>query len=148
MPKDPNRVNHRGAQGLFDDIDDVSHAEEHELQDASRRAAAKEAKRAQRIARGKPAESKLSCLFAKVLSKRDKKDDGFEHFEDGIVSESITVTPEIKVTVPETKGYRYRDWDTGAVESPWLRECGMIRVKSNEPGGCRIVAKPFLLKDN
>ena len=152
MTKSAQRVTHRGAHGLFDDIDEGSHSEAHELhhvQKTSRRHQTnKEARMAERIARGKPAESKLSCLFAKVLPRSDRKD-GFERFDDEKEdpSQGITITVNGNAMPGESPMYQNRVWDIGAVESPWLKECGMIRVKSNSPGGCHIVAKPFILRD-
>lgn len=114
---------------------------------------------AERIARGKPAESKLSHLFAKVLHRTDKKE-GFERFDDENedLSKGIAIAVNGQVMLGEApmyqnRGevpnmYRNRGWDTGAVESLWLKECGMIRVKSDNPGGCHIVAKPFILRDS
>lgn len=102
---------------------------------------------AERIAQGKPAESKLSCLFAKVLPRRD----GFERFDDEKedLPKGITIALNGEAITEEIPVYlNYRGLDTGAVESPWLKECGMIRVKSDNPGGCHIVAKPFIVRDN
>ena len=143
MAKDAHRVTHRGAHGLFDDFDEVH--ELHHVQKTSRR----EVRMAERIARGKPAESKISCLFAKVLPRNDKRD-GFERFDNGKedLSKGIAIVVNGKAISGEDPVYQNRGWDTGAVESPWLKECGMIRVKSDNPGGCHIVAKPFILRDN
>lgn len=152
---------HRGARGLFDDMDDASPNEAHEMHNVEkmkrrqREQMNKEAKRAQRLAMGKPAESKLSYLFTRAFSKNDKKDDDVDEFEPS-ANEKENFPPRVAVATgakamvmagETAKYHRNREWDTGAVESPWLKECGMIRVKSNNPGGCHIVAKPFILKD-
>lgn len=45
---------------------------------------------------------------------------------------------------PETPEPVYTGEDIDAVDSPWLRECGMVRVKSDDPGGCHIVPKSVI----
>ncbi|KAJ4364556.1 hypothetical protein N0V83_009152 [Neocucurbitaria cava] len=48
---------------------------------------------------------------------------------------------------PETPEPVYTGEDVDAVDSPWLRECGMVRVKSDDPGGCHIVPKSVVQKN-
>ena len=48
---------------------------------------------------------------------------------------------------PATPDQVYHAEDVDAsVDSPWLRECGMVRVKSEGKGGCHIVSKTDIEK--
>jgi hypothetical protein len=50
------------------------------------------------------------------------------------------------VRKPPTPEPLYTAEDMDPVESPWLRECGMVKVKSKDPGGCHIVPKSVIQK--
>jgi len=53
----------------------------------------------------------------------------------------------IIVRRPATPDQVYHAEDVDAsVDSPWLRECGMVRVKSEGKGGCHIVSKTDIEK--
>ncbi|CAO2653610.1 Nn.00g030210.m01.CDS01 [Neocucurbitaria sp. VM-36] len=51
------------------------------------------------------------------------------------------------VRKPETPEPVYTGEDVDATDSPWLRACGMVRVKSDDPGGCHIVPKSVIQKN-
>ena len=48
---------------------------------------------------------------------------------------------------PKTPDPVYQDKDVQPVDSPWLRECGMVKVKSKNPGGCHIVSKTIIQRE-
>jgi hypothetical protein len=153
-PRRPRKVTHRGSHGLFDDrdnTDEMAHANAHEMHQVQTRQLGeqntKDAKVARRIARGKPAESRLECFVARVFARHDKKSDNFEDGDEKEedLSERIMVGARGKSMVEEDSVYQPRD---SAADSLFLKECGMVRVKGNVPGGCLIVPRNFLLRDD
>lgn len=48
---------------------------------------------------------------------------------------------------PSTPEPVYTTEDVDSVDSPWLQECGMVRINSDDRGGCHIVPKESIQKD-
>jgi hypothetical protein len=56
-------------------------------------------------------------------------------------------TQYVVVKKPAMSEPVYTAEDIDPVDSPWLRECGMVRVKSDDGGGCHIVPKSCIRKN-
>jgi hypothetical protein len=172
MPTDQHGMTHTGAIGLFDDDDErdavTERSERHErkrleskIRRRERRAdrqKRKEAKAADQEAKGRPkllrAPSWIENLFGgrKDLSSepatgrfvgntdKDRSDQS---------DMSIRVTTEyVVIRRPPTPQPEYTTDDIDPTDSPWLRECGMVRVKSDNDGGCHIVPKSSIQKSD
>ncbi|KNG46818.1 DNA binding protein [Stemphylium lycopersici] len=128
----------------------------------------KEAKIARRIAAGKPPESRMSELLERVFGARRKGDGGslnaeeeamrrieaekLEEGEEGGVWEGNRSSGRARISysivrISKMPDPAYRDNDVQPVDSPWLRECGMVKVKSSNPGGCHIVSKTIIQRE-
>ena len=187
MPKDSSGVRHTGAQGLFDDVDEMAQIaqiaqiaqraaaantdayEMHGVQSRARRdqwyAGDKEATVGRRMAW----DSRVSRFFGKITGKKAEDDD-----EDGtkdLVANMVAMAGGIaagvgggsqqnhnrggggSVSYSIARGahgheHMCREGEVEALESPWLKECGMVRVKSSVPGGCQIVSKNMFQRDD
>ncbi|KAF1850623.1 uncharacterized protein K460DRAFT_327680 [Cucurbitaria berberidis CBS 394.84] len=155
MPTDVHGQHHAGSLGLFDDDAEndnaIARAERHEhdhLESVIRRHKRREKrqfrkdqKAAERAAQGK---SKLPWPISWVGKLfgggKDLSPDA------GRVPESAR-SEYVIVRRPETPEPVYTGEDVDPVDSPWLRECGMVRVKSDDPGGCHIVPKSVIQKN-
>tara|TARA_R110002003_G_scaffold105_3_gene8744 strand:- start:15825 stop:16346 length:522 start_codon:yes stop_codon:yes gene_type:complete len=171
MPTDQHGVTHAGALGLFDDVDEnnaaAERSERHErecletvIRREHRRAGRqhrKEAKAARREIRGRSIPSWPASWFGKVLhgGKHSSHDSGSSKLDNGASGdeEKDTVRGRIRLTTeyvvvprPVTPDPVYTAEDIDPVDSPWLRECGMVRVKSDDNGGCHIVPKSSIQK--
>jgi len=106
----------------------------------------REEKRALRVAQGKVAEGWFGRIFGggKCGAKdtcggggsSSSSGDGEEERGQGqkkIVEYKI-------VRRPTTLEADWKVEDVQVVDSVWLQECGMVRVKSGNPGGCHIVS--------
>ena len=127
-----------------------------------------EKKAAKRTAAGKAAgskpQSKIIGLLGRVFGGRipattvggsavsggvgdDGGGDGCDG-EEGVKKVERVKRPGYKIVRrPVTPDQVYHAEDVDAsVDSPWLRECGMVRVKSEGKGGCHIVSKTDIEK--
>jgi hypothetical protein len=57
-------------------------------------------------------------------------------------------TEYVVVRRPPTPELAYTADDIDPTDSPWLRECGMVRVKSDDAGGCHIIPKSSIQKSD
>ncbi|KAH3960667.1 hypothetical protein HBI24_201040 [Parastagonospora nodorum] len=148
MPTDEHGQTHAGAIGLFDDADEYAattlrseRRERRELEAQIRRherSAGRQHRKEVRTAQGK---SKLPSWLAKIFRIDEKRGD------DG--DRTITVTEEwIVARRPVTPEPEYTAQDIDPADSLWLRECGMVRVKSDDAGGCHIVPKSSVKKSD
>lgn len=148
MPTDEYGQTHAGTIGLFDDADEHAattlRAERRERQDLEsqirhfERRAGRQHHKEVRAAEGK---SKLPLWLAKIFRTDKKPSDGGDR--------AITITEEwIVVRRPVTPEPEYTAQDIDPVDSLWLRECGMVRVKSDDAGGCHIVPKSSVQKSD
>jgi hypothetical protein len=163
MPTDQHGMTHAGAIGLFDDDDErdaiTERSERHErrrlgskIRRHERRADRQERKEAKAADQEAKARSKLlrapswiETLFGgrKDLSGNTDKDQSDQS------DMSIRVTTEyIVVRRPPTPRPEYTVDDIDPTNSPWLRECGMVRVNSDDGGGCHIVSKNNIQKSD
>jgi len=125
-----------------------------------------EKKAAKRAAAGKAAglkpQSKIVGLLGRVFGGRvpttviggpagsvegNKGGDDSEG-EEGVKKVERVKRPGYKIVRrPATPEQVYHAEDVDAsVDSPWLRECGMVKVKSEGAGGCHIVSKTDIEK--
>jgi hypothetical protein len=176
MPKDPHGQAHTGTYGLFDDPDELAQTtareEAHEihrlqgqirrLERRDRRLDRKEEKAAKRVAAGKApkSKSKISSLLGRVFGRGSTgsrntvgfestayRDDDAEDKDDLRKKVERVKRPGYKIVRrPVTPEQVYHAEDVDAVDSPWLRECGMVKVKSEGAGGCHIVSKSDIEK--
>jgi hypothetical protein len=125
---------------------------DHKEARADRRLDRKREKAAKRVAAGKPPKSKIHTFLGKIFGGTDVGDsdeavrlvgeDGVKErkrrrgkrAEYAIVRKSKTLEPV------------YYAEDVDPVDSPWLRECGMVKVQSKDSGGCHIVPKCSIQK--
>lgn len=162
MPTDHHGMTHAGTISLFDNDDEYDaimkrneHYERQHLESVIRRherredrQQRKDAKAADRAGKGIPelprAVSWMARLFRQgkepVLElKGTKNKDGVE----------IPVAIEYMVVRrPDSPEIVYTAEDIAPVGSPWLRECGMVRVISDDAGGCHIVPKSSIQKND
>ncbi|KAL1795906.1 hypothetical protein ACET3X_006130 [Alternaria dauci] len=169
MPKDPHGQAHTGTYGLFDDPDELAQAtareESHEIhrlegqirrqKRRDRRLDRKDEKAAKRAAAGKESKSRISSLFGRFFGIKDSESShepgrslGSDD-EDGDVKKSARKPEYIIVRRPVTpkRVYHAEDVDT-SVNSLWLNECGMVKVKSDDVGGYHIVSKTEIEKSD
>lgn len=169
MPTDPTGQPHTGNHGLFDDASETARttalAERHEISRLEgqirhqkrrdkrlKRKQEKETNTTHQLPHFKRSESKLHVLLGKFFGDREHiRDDGSlgeekegeggstERKREGTVEYTIVRRPVAPDTI-------YRAEDVDPVESLWLRECGMVKVKSGDPGGCHIVPKSVIEK--
>jgi hypothetical protein len=173
MPTDKHGVTHAGTIGLFDDEEQenyvsVERSERHEiehLQSQIRRHDRREERKdrreqraANRAAKGK---SKLSWSISWMGKVFDGGKDlspepspakpvvGTSQGGNNDPVKKIRVKTEwVVVRKPPTPEPVYTAGDIDPVDSPWLRECGMVRVKSDDAGGCHIVPKSSIQKND
>lgn len=163
LPPRPTRqrkISHRGASGLFDDIDERSYRDAHEMHQvqspqSGTHQSAKEERAARRLAMGKPAESRFEGFVARVFTKQSRKgaeaeievDEGKEG-GDG----RSEIEKRGKSIVEEATIYQQKEAAAAAAaaasDSLFLRECGMVRVQANAPGGCIIVPRNFVYRED
>ncbi|KAJ6283361.1 hypothetical protein J3E71DRAFT_195352 [Bipolaris maydis] len=159
LPPRPTRqrkISHRGAGGLFDDTDERGYRDAHEmhqvqsLQNGGLQSARGE-KAARRVAMGKPAESRFEGFVAKVFMRQSRKAAGVAEGKEMDDERSETET-QGKSTAEEAAIYQQKG--TAAVaaaaapDSLFLRECGMVRVQTNAPGGCIILPRNFVYRED
>jgi hypothetical protein len=172
MPTDRHGVTHAGTLGLFDDDDEnyisVERSQRHEiehLQSQTRRherredcKERRELKASSRAAKGK---SKLQWpmswigkVFARGKSSSPKTSPvrpvgGTDQGGNNEPARERRVKTEwVVVQKRPTPEPVYTADDIDAVDSPWLRECSMVRVKSDDPGGCHVVPKSSIEKND
>jgi hypothetical protein len=175
MPKDPQGQAHTGTYGLFDDPDELAQTtareEAHEihrlqgqirrLERRDRRLDRKEEKAAKRVAAGKAPKykSKISSFLGRVFGSGRRSSSSIggpdvpsRHGDSDEDNEEMKKVERVKrpgyriVRRPVTPEQVYHAEDVDAVDSPWLRECGMVKVKSEGAGGCHIVSKTDIEK--
>jgi hypothetical protein len=166
MPKDPHGQAHTGTYGLFDDPDELAQTrareEAHEIhrlegqirrqERRDRRLDRKEEKAAKRVASRKTPRSNLSSLFGRVFGGKGSESTHKPAVPPGNDDEDETL--EKKFSRPEYKIVRrsatpepvYHAEDVDTVDSSFLRECGMVKVKSDGVGGCHIMSKTEIEK--
>jgi hypothetical protein len=167
MPTDLHGVTHAGTIGLFDDPDETAtaraHADRYEIKDkekAIRRVLRKQRKDEKREASHSPqrlnSKPKLSrpaswfgTLFggSKDVSPERTPSRLVEKVKDRRKSSPMPQGWEV-VRKPATPELVYTAQDVDPVDSPWLRECGMVRVTSGDAGGCHIVPKSRIEKSD
>jgi hypothetical protein len=57
------------------------------------------------------------------------------------------IAEDVVVRRPELREPVYTAQVVDVIDSLWLRECGMVRVKSDDAGGCHIVPKSNIQED-
>jgi hypothetical protein len=176
MPKDPSGQTHTGTYGLFDDPDEIAtttaHAENNELHQlegvirreerhdrhldrkeerVDQRLDRKAAKAAKRVAAGKPPKSRIHSFLGNVFGGRDDVADGDEavRLVAGDTRKERRRGKRAEYTIvkkPKTPEPVYYADDVIPIDSPWLRECGMVKVKSKDVAGCHIIPKISIQK--
>lgn len=175
MPTDPHGQTHTGTYGLFDDPDELAQTtareEAHEIhrlegqirrqERRDRRLDRKEEKAAKRTAAGKAAkstsQSKIVGLFGKVFGGNKTPSTvggpavsvgiGDGSYGEGVKKVERIKRPEYKIVRrPATPDQVYHAEAVDAVDSPWLRECGMVKVNNEGAGGYHIVSKTDIEK--
>ncbi|EUC46053.1 hypothetical protein COCMIDRAFT_4798 [Bipolaris oryzae ATCC 44560] len=161
-PTSQQKVSHRGASGLFDDTDERSYRDTHEMHQVQSpqggaHQSAKEERVARRVAMGKPAESRFGGFVTRVFTKQSRKEAGVdaeaEEGKEGDDERSETET-QGKSIIEEAVIYQQKEAAAAAAaaaaasDSLFLRECGMVRVKMNVPGGCIIVPRNFVYRED
>ncbi|KAI8941607.1 hypothetical protein NX059_002822 [Plenodomus lindquistii] len=160
---DARGAQHCGSTGLFDDPDEIEAAaqrrEHHELryheaqirrmQQWDARDRLKQKKEERRVAQGKSPKPWYSKMFGKSKEQKGEVGSAGSGAAD---DEKIRETSA--GTAPRGRGYEYvivrrrptpeaiyTENDVDDVESAWLEACGMVRVMSDDRGGCHIVPK-------
>lgn len=169
MPTDVHGQIHAGSLGLFDDDSEydvvTARAERRErerLESMIRRNVRREKRRLrkdQKIARQAAQKSaKLPRLVSwfldlfgakeahSVAAAPSKPSGTYYRIEEEREGYSLGVPPMgiddyVIVRRPESPGLIYTAEDIDPVDSPWLMECGMVRVRSNEAGECHLVPR-------
>ena len=89
-------------------------------------------------------DSTSKAVFAKPISeKEDDSDEAKTAKMPTVIAAEWTV-----VRRPSTPDAVYTAQDVDPVDSPFLRECGMVRVVSDDAGGCHIVPKSTIQKND
>ncbi|KAH7084328.1 hypothetical protein FB567DRAFT_593800 [Paraphoma chrysanthemicola] len=173
MPTDQHGVTHAGALGLYDDADETMaadqrlerHQREHlgtvirREQRRVRRQHRKEANTPKSEAEGRSVLLRPRSWLEKALHREHHSRIESSPLklgeEDGTGGDKKPAKGQIKVTTeyvvvrrPATPEPTYTAEDIDPIDSPWLRECGMVRVKSDDCGGCHIVPKNSIHKNN
>jgi hypothetical protein len=155
-------MTHTGTIGLFDDDDEydavMKRNERHERQHLESvvrrqerhesRQQRKEAKAADGAAKGKPELSRPASWIARLFhrGKEPALQPKSTRNKDG---DEISITTEyVVVRRPSTPEIVYTAGEIDPVDSPWLRECGMVRVISDDAGGCHVVPKSRIQKND
>lgn len=155
MPKDHHGVTHAGSLGLFDDEDEnaasTARAESHEIVRLERKMGRRE-RQQRRKASGKPEFphgmawlGKIKIFSGSSSSSSTSIDRIHGKYAEKQQDESEEKQFEV-VRRPATPEPVYKAQDVDPVDTPWLRECGMVRVKSDDAGGCHIVPKSTISK--
>jgi hypothetical protein len=156
MPRDRHGVLHAGSLGLFDDPDELdaarARAERHErehLELLIQRQIRREARQFRKDLKTAESASQLPWPIS-WLSRLFGGGKDTTPVPDGDEVKKVREIHEPMVYVivrrPETPELVYTEDDVDHVDSPWLEECGMVRVRSKDPGGCHIVSKSRILK--
>lgn len=171
MPTDHRGQTHAGTIGLFDDDHETAAtnacAGRHELEDIdkvirreerrARRRLRKEEKASQSETDGKASVSRPSSWLHRLFSSGKNSSSGFENTKlidkasDDDEKKSgkmpiCTATEWAVMRRPVTPDAVYTAQDVDSVDSPFVRECGMVRVKSDDAGGCHVVSKSSIQK--
>lgn len=165
MPTDRHGITHAGALGLYDDDDEYDAAmrrmERHERERLAseirrqERLAAKEHRQAMKAARrdNEPPSrlpkqiARLGKLFSSKSGESSASQGKCEDVKRSEPPKSSQHDPEVPpsgfivVRRPSTPEPVYTMDDVDPIDSPWLDECGMVRVITNDISGCRIVPK-------
>jgi hypothetical protein len=171
MPTDKHGVTHAGTLGLFDDDEEnytsVERSERHEIEHLQSqirrhercedRKERRELKAADRAAKGKSKLTWPMLWFGKVFGGAKELSPepsvvsphgGQSQGDDELVRDIHVKTEWVVVRKPPTPEPVYTADDIDPVNSPWLRECSMVRVKSDDPGRCHIVPKSSIEKND
>jgi hypothetical protein len=171
MPTDKHGVTHAGTVGLFDDDGEnytsVERSERHEIEHLQSqirrhercedRKERRELKAADRGAKGKSKLQWPMSWIGKVFggdkdlspdSSSARPGDGKGQGGNEPVRDICVKTERVVVRKPPTPEPVYTADDIDPVDSPWLGEYGMVRVKSDDPGRCHIVPKSSIEKNN
>jgi hypothetical protein len=172
MPTNQHGITHAGTIGLFDDPDETAasnaHIERHEIRGLEK-VIRRENKRVLRKRRKdekrkdeksphhnpdkKPKLSRPASWFgtlfggSKDVSPERTPSRLVEKVKDRRKSSPMPQGWEV-VRKPATPEPVYTAQDVDLVDSPWLRECGMVRVTSGDAGGCHIVPKSRIDKSD
>jgi hypothetical protein len=157
MPTDTHGVTHAGSLGLFDDVDETfaaaARSERHERENLES-AICRHERRAGRQYRKAAKTPWHTSFFGKLFgghkdhnTEQVSVEGGLVEVKDSSDEESDNDGFEI-VRRPEMPEKIYSAEDIDPVNSPWLRECGMVRVRSDDAGGCHIVPKSRIGKDD
>jgi hypothetical protein len=169
MPTDAHSQAHTGTYGLFDDPDEfaqvTSREEAHEIQRLQgqirrqkrrdRRLDRKDEKAAKRAAAGKESKSRITSLFGKFFGVKSSESihepaqpvDSDDEDRQVNKSDGKPAYMIVRRSVTPKKVYHVEDVDT-SVNSLWLSECGMVKVKSDDVGGYHIVSKTDIEKSD
>jgi hypothetical protein len=175
MPTDVHGITHAGTIGLFDDDDEnaasLARAERHEIQGLEKyircrerrsRKLRKENKAADGLSPESSGRAKLSRSaswfghllnggkehspeLAPILSSDEKHDNDDKKIPEIRVEDTAEWAI---VRRPEAPAQVYTAQDVDPVDSPFLRECGMVRVVSDDASGCHIVPKSRIEKND
>jgi hypothetical protein len=172
MPTDKHGVTHAGTRGLFDDEQEnyvsVERSERHEiehLQSQVRRHERREDRKerreqraADRAAKGNSKPPWPVSWIGKIFGEgKDLSPEPSPAKPVGGTSQGGNNDPAKEIRVkrgwvvvrkPPTPEPVYTADDIDPVDSPWLRECGMVRVRSDDVGGCHIVPKSSIQKND
>jgi hypothetical protein len=156
MPTDHHGQTHSGAISLFDDPDEhatsIERSERHErerLESAARRLDRRSNRQYRKDVEAAEGKSKVPSWLIRLFGKKTEPKSEEEKRTEG---RKKTAIPEpmkyIVVRRPATPEPVYTAEDIDPVDSPWLRECGMVRVRSDDAGGCHIVPKSSIQKND
>jgi hypothetical protein len=163
MPTDAHGVTHAGALGLFDDFDEnaaaIARSERHACENLETAIRRHERRAGRQHRRNFKATKRQAAGKSKLLWPilwLEKLFGGGKDL-DPIVPTSRPAEGHGKIQECEASGFTvirkpstpepaYTAQDVDPVDSPWSRECGMVRVKSDDVGGCHIVPKSSLQK--
>ncbi|KAF2849740.1 hypothetical protein T440DRAFT_124964 [Plenodomus tracheiphilus IPT5] len=164
MPTNRHGMYHSGSLGLFDDPDEIEAAERrrdrHEIEhhqaqirrmqrqdEQDKRQRLKEDNQAKRISQGKSPRPWYSRMFGRSKEERGEAGlagsgaRGSEKVDESSAGGGKKEYEYVIVRRPSTPEVTYTEDDIDAVDSPWLEACSMVRVKSDDYGGCHIVPK-------
>jgi hypothetical protein len=171
MPTDKHGVTHADTLCLFDDEQEnyvsVERFERHDIEHLQsqirrherheNRKERRELKAANCAAQGTSELPRPISWMGKIFGGKDLSPEPSPAKPVGGTSQGGNNDPVKKIRVktewvvvrkPPTPEPVYTADDIDPVDSPWLRECGMVRVKSDDAGGCHIVPKSSIQKND